>query len=101
MFRLRVKGVPSDVIAEVIARQPDSERTRKLARAWDGEAFVFDNHYDPINYQNIVRDVLRDAGTQEGTHVEPPGWDADWDTFELVVEVNRDGTGWVKLPNRG
>jgi hypothetical protein len=97
MYRLRVLNIPSQNVAEIVSDLPRVDQVLTLLQNWDGETFAFNNHRDAQHYRRILNDILRDASYQAGTPLPPPHWDADWDTFEIVVEVYKPDTGWRRL----
>ena len=98
MYRLRVHNIPGRNVAEIVSALPRIDRVLTLLQNWDGETFAFNTHKDARHYRRILEGILRDAAHQEGTPLPPAHWNADWDDFEIVVEVYKPDTGWRILP---
>lgn len=97
MYRLRVHNIPGRNVAEIVSARPRIDHVLTLLQNWDGETFAFNNRRDARHYRGILDDILRDAGYQTGTPLPPAHWNADWDTFEIVVELYKPDNGWQIL----
>lgn len=97
MYRLKVLTIPSRTVEEIVSSLPRIDEVLTLLQNWDGEAFAFDTYPDARHYRGILENMLRAASYQDGSPLPPPYWNADWDMFEIVVEVYKPDTGWRRL----
>lgn len=97
MYRLRMLNIPSRKVGEIIATLPRVDRVLTLLQNWDGETFAFQHRSDAQTYRRILSDILRDASFQHGSPLPPAHWNADWDIFEVIIEVYKPDNGWQLL----